>query len=553
MSPRHAIRKQALLLAAAGILLVALGLYFRWWDRYVEEGLARWAVGEIARRTDDAYHLVLGDLSFRPLSGSLSFDSATVVTDSAKNLSRLTPLPTLNGRAQQCRLSGVNVARLFFRESFDARLLGCDRVVAGIVLIPRVVRDSKAPEDTLGSNAPVRSLPRPLGLSLFRITEISFPVLSFTIRRPGADGGASALLDRARFHVADLVFDPTVDSRAHRSVAVRSALIGAKGLVLRPDTLSEMAIARLEAGITDSTLGLAGAKSEPSMTDREWVRNQKFRRDRVRFGLDSLEARGVAYRSFVGTGDIDIRAIEVRGVRLNVLSDKRLPKGRSKEHPTPQQAAARVGLPFRVDTVLVSGGDIVYLERKPEKERAGRISFDSVHGRILNLDLPSRGKPLRIEARARLMNAGLLSVHAIVPLDAADFRYVLDGKLAPMSATTINDFLAENESIKLEKGWVDGIEFSQVATRGRATTTLTPRYRELTVESSSEGGGVIGSVKRAFVKFAANTFKVREENPEDDGKKLRTAKTVRVYDPTKSWISFLWLGLRDGLTEVIVK
>ena len=553
MSSRFRLGKPALVVLIALAVLIGIAVYFRWWDRYIEKGLAEWAVSELDRRTDGAYRLVLGDLSFRPLSGSLSFDSAAVVTDSAKNLGRTSPLPALSASAHQCVLLGVNVPRLFLKKSFDARMLGCDKVLAGITLIPRAVVKREAPPDTLGINAPVHRLVRPLGIPLFRITEISFPQLSFTLRRPGDHGGASAVLEQAEFHVADLVFDPTADPRARRSVAAHRARIAARGLVLRRDTLGEFAVTRFETDLIDSTLGLAGAKRGPSMTDDEWARTQKVRKDRLRFGLDSLEARGIAYRSFVATGDLDIRAIEVRGARLNVLSDKRIPAAPPKNHPTPQHAAARVGLPFRVDTVLIAGGDIVYLEHKPERERPGRISFDSVHGRILDLNLPSRGKPLRIEARARFMNAGQLSVHATVPLDAADFRYELEGRMGPMPVTLINEFLAENESIKLRKGEVDGVEFSQVSTGGRATTTLSPRYRDLKVELSSEGGGVIGSVKRAVVKFAANTFKVREENPEDDGKKLRTAKTVRVYDPNTSWISFVWLGLRDGLMEVMMK
>ncbi len=450
-----------------------------------------------------------------------------------------------------CRAS--TCARLFFRQSFDARTLGCRRVVAGIGLIPSAEAKHEAPPDTMGINAPVPRLVRPLGLSLFRITEISFPALSFTLRRPGPNGGVSAVLERAEFHVADLVFDPTADPRARRSVISRSARIGAKGLVLRPDTLSELAIARFETNLTDSTLGLAGAKREPSMNDDAWVRTQKVRHDRIRFNLDSLEARGIAYRSFVATGDLDIRAIELRGAHLDVLTDKRIPRGRPKRHPTPQHAAANVALPFRVDTVLVTGGEIVYQERKPEKERAGRISFESVRGRILDLNLPSRGKPLRIEARARFMNEGVLSAHATVPLDAPDFRYELEGRLGPMSATSINRFLAENESIKLANGQVDSIHFRQVVRGGRSRTTLTPRYHDLSVELAEEGGGVIGSVKRAVVKFAANTFKVHDENPSDDGKRVRVANAIVVHDPTKSWIQFIWLGLREGLKLTIMK
>jgi hypothetical protein len=394
---------------------------------------------------------------------------------------------------------------------------------------------------------------RPLGIPLFRITEISFPQLSFTLRRPGPRGGASAVLEHAEFHVADLVFDPLADPRARQSVSSRRAQIAATGLVIRRDTLAEFTVARLETDLKDSTLGLAKAHRGPSVSDSEWVRLQKVRHDRVRVGLDSVEARGVAYRTLVATGDLEIRAIDVRGLNINVLSDKRIPKGKPKRHLTPQRAAAGVELPFKVDTVTVNGGEIVYLEHAPEKERPGRLSFDSVHGRILDLDLPASGKPLRIEARARLMNEGRLSVHATVPLDAKDFRYELEGKLGPMPATAINAFLGEVESMELANGQVDSIDFKQVVKRGRSVTTMTPRYHDLSIESAEEGGGVIGSVKREVVKFLANTFKVHDENPTDDGKHVRVANAIVKYDPTKSWITFIWHGLREGLKLTIMK
>ena len=546
-------RKPALALSLVGLILIGIALYFRWWDRYVEVGLGKWAASELARRTDSTYHLVLGDLTFRPLSGLLLFDSATVVTDSARNLSRRTPLPDLHARAFQCEVSGVDVPRLLFRKSFDARLLGCHRMVVGINLPPPVKRDRKAPGDMAGINTRIMRGARPLGVSLFRVAEVSFPSLSLTLRRPGQHGGASAVLEQAQFNVVDLVFDPTAEPRSGRIVSSHYARIVATGLVVHPDTLNAIAIARLDAGITDSTLGLAAARHGPPMTDEEWVRKQRVRHDRVRFTLDSLEGRGVAYRSLVATGDIAIRAIDMRGARLDVLTDKRIPAGPPRRHRSPQAVAAAADPAFGADTVRIIGSRIVYHERKPEHERAGQLSFDAVRGRILDLHLPSRGTPLRIEASARLMNEGLLSVHATVPLDARDFRFELAGKLGPMPAVALNGFLAENEAIKLNKGQVDSIEFREVAVRGQATTTLIPRYRELSVESTQKGGGVRGSVKRALVKFVANTFKVRSENPDDHGKRLRTATTARTYDPANSWIQFLWFGLRDGLKVIVVK
>jgi hypothetical protein len=44
---------------------------------------------------------------------------------------------------------------------------------------------------------------------------------------------------------------------------------------------------------------------------------------------------------------------------------------------------------------------------------------------------------------------------------------------------------------------------------------------------------------------------VRSGNPDDDGKDFRVARTVRRYEPTRTWLQFIWLGLRDGLKEGI--
>ena len=504
----------------------------------MEDGLGRWAVDELARQSDSIYRLALGDLSFSPLAGSIAFDSAAVVTDSARNRLRPEPLPGLTTGARDCRLSGVDLVRLAIRRSFNARVLECRRVVVAVAL------PSRTRQDTAGVETSMHQLIRPLGLSSFRIAEITFPSLSLRLERPGPRGGASVTLDSARFDAAHIVFDP-------RTASVDRARLRATGLVVRPDSLIEFSVARLEADFTDSTLGLAGAEHEPAIPEAQWVRRVRVRRDRVHFALDSLEARGVAYRAFLTRGEIGIRALELRGGRLDVLTDTRLPKGPPRQHRTPQQVAAQTRSALRLDTVLVAGATITYRERKAKTERPGVISFERLSATILNLDLPSRGEPLRIEASARLMGEGELTAAASVPLNAADFRYELSGRLGPMPVKAFNRFLSVNEAFAFDGGQVEKIEFRQTVRAGRARTTMTPRYRELSIQPTGDGGGVIGTVTRGAKEFLAQTFVVRSSNPDADDDAPDVARTTRLYYPRFTWLQFLWLGLREGLMEVI--
>lgn len=543
-------RRPVALLAAVALAAILVVLAFRVWDRSVEDRLSRWAVAQVAGRTGGAYRLALGDLSFRPLDGSISFDSAVVATDTVRNHRREEPLPELEWRAQGCRVSGLDLVRLLFRRTFVARELGCDRVVVNIALLSPPREKPRPTSDSAGSAAPVEELSQ-LGLSSLQIADVSLPALSLTLTRPGGDGGASILLEHARFEAKDVVLDPTATPGERRSLSADRALLTATGLVLRPDTLTEMAIAGVEVSLTDSTLRLAGARHEPSIPESEWVRRVRVRRDRIRFELDSLRARGVAYRAFVATGDIGIRALELEGARLDVLTDKRIPRGLPSRNRIPQQVAAGPDPAIRLDSMAVTRSTIVYREREPKRERPGRVTFDSVRATVLDLHMPPRERPLEIRASARLMNAGLLTVEATVPLDAPDFRYELSGKLGSMPATAFNRFLAENEAFELESGRIEGITFRQTARDGRAATTLTPRYHDLSVESTGDGGGVIGSVKRTVEEFLADAFVVRSRNPDEDGDNLRTARTVRRYLPAQSWVQFLWLGLRDALKEAL--
>jgi hypothetical protein len=538
------LRRPAPRLALALGAIVVVALAFRGWDSYVEDGLGRWAVDELARQTDGTYRLELGDLSLLPLAGSISFDSAAVVTDSARNSRRTEPLPEFTAAAHGCRLSGLDLVRLALGKAFSARSFECGRMAVAIALPPRTRQDSAGPADTADVAGSVRRLILPLGISSLRIVEVSFPSLSLTLERPGPRGGSSVALEQARFEAADLVVDRSTAS-------VDRARLTATGLVLRPDTLIELSAARLQADFTDSTLSLEGVEHEPVISEAEWARRVKVRRDRIRFAADSLHGRGVAYRAFLTGGDIGIRALELRGGRLDVLTDRRIPKGPPRRYRTPQQVAQAARSVLRLDTVLVGGSTITYRERKPETDRPGVISFEQVRGTILDLDLPAGGEPLRVEASARLMGEGLLTARLSVPLDAPDFRYELSGRLGRMPAKAFNRFLSVNEAFAFDNGWVEEFEFRQTVRAGLARTTMTPRYRDLSVDPVGEGGGVIGSVTRGAKEFLAQTFVVRSSNPGAEDKPPRVARTTRPYYPKFTWLQFLWFGLREGLMEVI--
>ena len=58
-------------------------------------------------------------------------------------------------------------------------------------------------------------------------------------------------------------------------------------------------------------------------------------------------------------------------------------------------------------------------------------------------------------------------------------------------------------------------------------------------------------VRRLIVFLVAGAFVVRSRNPDEDGADFRSGRTVRRYRPERTWLQFMWFGVRDGLTEVV--
>ena len=553
------VRRGLIVVGVALLLFGGVAEYFHWWDRYIETGLGRWAVAEVAERSHGVYRLVLGDLDFRPVGGSMSFDSAVVVTDTALNRALGAPFPTLSVRAVGCRISKVSVLRLMLAKRFEARAMGCGVVSTAIVLAPPgadpppAQADSPRRADSVpGGARPPRQLQAPLGIRIFEISNIAFPALQFSLRRVGLKGEASFEIEQARFMGDEAHFNPTATPGSPEAFWSRGVRLEASNLRFRPTALSQLALGAIDIGLTDSTLSLGHLTVGPTVTDEEWKRNQKVRSDRIKFSLDTLVAVGLQYRTLVRTNELHLRRLTLRGARLDVLSDKRLPSGPSKAHDGPQRNAQQVAPAVRADTIEIDSSEVGYSERSPKGDRPGRVDFKALSARITSIHLPSSGTPLTIDVSAKLMGEGALAVHASVPLDAPDFRFTLTGRLGSMPASAFNGFLTATQPVQLKNGQIDSVVFAMNATGGHNATTLTPYYRDLGVDVINRGG-VGGFLKAGLIEVGANKLKVRSRNPDSPKDPPRTAKVSRRYEPTQSYISFLWLSIRDGLLKAIIK
>ena len=394
------------LIAGCVLLIGGTAVYFNWWDRYVETGLGQWAVAEIAERSGGVYSLQLGDLDFRPVAGSMSFDSAIIVYRYGAGPGARRPppgveracgrLPDLEGQraepdgGESVQRPGHGVRKRTYRDRPRRTPVGRRFVARFPSSSPSAARDS-------ADSGPRRVLRPPLGIEKFQIANLAFENLQFSLRRMKLKGAASFEIAHARLVGQQIQLDVTAvpgSQEAFSSVGLR---LEARHLLFKPDSVTALSLEGIDIGLTDSTLSVSRLKLAPTVTDEEWRRHQKVRHDRIRFSLDTLAAVGVAYRRLVRTGEVHMRRLMLRGALLDVLSDKRLRAGPKKRHASPQANAQQVDPVVRVDTIVVDSSQVSYQERKPDRDRPGRLDFASLAVRINDFHLPSSGAPLTID------------------------------------------------------------------------------------------------------------------------------------------------------------
>jgi hypothetical protein len=288
------------------------------------------------------------------------------------------------------------------------------------------------------------------------------------------------------------------------------------------------------------------------------VKQQKTRRDLVRFHLDSTRSSGVDYRRLGSTeGALVARRTDLFGMRIDVLTDKGLSPGKPRRRQTPQQWVASLDRPLVMDTVLIREGRIAYHERAADRTAPGTITWEKVEARVTDIrTLPRAGealRPMTVSASALLFGAGKLETTIRIPLTAPRFDMTYEGTLGPMDITVVNALLERIMNARVTRGSLQSLRFSVAVRNGYSSGQVVPLYRDFKVQLEDKDGSFLKKAGLSIVSLFANAFKVRGNNPGDPGDKPVPGIIRLPYRPAASLPQTFWFALRQGLGKVFLK
>ena len=559
------------LLAAAAFVLAgaALVAVWKWVHRptpaRIELAVRQWATDRTLALSDSVYHLNLGPLRFDQAGSGIGIDSIRIETDSARNARRPRPLPVVSLVLRGGRVDGLHIqALLMHRSPIEISAIRFERIEAKVRLPP--AREDSAPAPSPASrhvastsrSGEVRVLDLGRGVLPgatpdLRVARIELPSITIVVRPARDPQGQVQSVRRLALALGGVRVE-TGDS-AGTPVYVRDIRLVAEGYRGVWSRLTSATAARVEASVGDSLLRIGGLEVRPTMSDAELRRHLRWRCTRLVLRVADVEARGVNYASLLGRAGVVVRAIDLTEPRLDLLLDRNLEADpRPQPARMPPQILRALGWRLTIDTIRAHRGTIAYGELDPRNSRPGVVTFERLDGTVSNISNDPRrvSRPMVVTASARVMGVGRFSTVLEVPLDTDRFRMRYRGSVGPMPLPAFNRFVALNTDAKLRSGQALGLRFDARVVDDSATGRVIIRYRDLKLGLAKRGGGIGDAIKRHVGSFFINNFKLRRDNPEDDGRFV-VGQIARRRLPTDDLFPFLWFTLRDAFKQAMTR
>ncbi|MEP6591414.1 MAG: DUF748 domain-containing protein, partial [Gemmatimonadota bacterium] len=295
----------------------------------------------------------------------------------------------------------------------------------------------------------------------------------------------------------------------------------------------------------------------PLGNDAAFLRRSRYRAERTSLDVAHVEVFGIRLPEYLREGSFWVRRAEITGLALDVMADKGKPSkpGRAR-HRMPQDALRELGLQLHADTVTITGR-VQYRERDAEAPKPGVLTFEGIRATVLNLSTDPRrmtdSTPMTLRVDSRLMGAGALHLEAEIPLLAPKFTMAFRGSLGGMDAEAFNPLIVDATGVRFIRGHISSVRFNVTVRGGVASGTVQPRWEGLGIEVpgvARSQTNILGKLKRAVAKIAANAFLVRDDNPAKDKPALNGNISHR-WTPEETLPQFIWFSLRDALVPLL--
>lgn len=305
----------------------------------------------------------------------------------------------------------------------------------------------------------------------------------------------------------------------------------------------------------DNELRIEGLQMLPQFTVPKFKLEPDDRpvRDFMTLDIDNISMKVSAFFRMLKAGTIDIPSIVIDGADFRYNSDGISAAG-VKKYDMPQEFIRKLKTKFKIDSIDIHHGTIVYQDYSANTHKNGCVIFNDINGMVSHLSNDSaylqKHKSLDIAIRTRLYNKGKVQLNFSFDMQSKTDSFRYSGIMGYFPLTVINQITVPLSSLQIMRGNADNCWFDVCADQREASGQLTGNYHNLYIKLLADDTSRAALHKMKTLSSLANMFMVLNDNPLIN-EPVRTEEIFTKRDENRSFFRYLWRSLLSGLKPTI--
>lgn len=522
------------------IIILIIGFFTSSW--YLNKVVKVRLEDELGKQTNGQYSLTIKSMGISILRGSIEFSGLTI---KPVNVSESDAAYTVTSSG--IKFTGLNILRFIGGKRIVVNGIEVDD--PSLIVVQGTSGMKEHPDTTAAFSMYnlIKGFAKSVTVKKLEVANSNVKLFSNRL-----DSIPSLNSNDNYFKIVNLYVGPSTDKISGLFTADSISLVMNRFDYTTDDSLYTFHVKRMEASYGDSTLSIDSIKVIPNYSKRRFAEIAGKQTDRFNVTAANLFFRKIDLRRFFEHHDVICPSMDIKAFYMVAFRDR----NDKREYNIPesvQRLLHDAPVYLRIDTIVVTKSFIAYEEIAPGKKEAGRLTFNDISANFTGLTndsmLISMDRNLYFNARCNLMDKGKLVASYIFPLKAKKMVFECKGFLTEMPMPALNGMLGPSAGIVLNQGVIDTMDFKFSAGEESSKGTMKLIYHDLKLELPDQGNKN-AKFKDKISIFVANTFIIKESNPQND-KAPRIADMYYERNKQRFLFHYTWQTIFSGIKETV--
>ncbi len=551
-------KKWIIFFAGLAIIIVAGLFYFKARNLKDFNPLIKDKLQEIVSNgSDGLYQLTYDSLKSDVYGGTVILKNVHVFPDSSRLLHldsmHMKPEDIFNFSLTTLAIDGLDISDFLSNKKIDLKIIYLNNPTLDIY---HEKNDSlKTKKDT----ASVQTVYQRIStlLNSFSLEKLAIKNMEVVHHNYISDDKESATrFDKVNMQFENLLIDSLTQYDSTRFMYAKNAAITlGKFKLPTADSLYMISMDSIYINAANRTVNIDTIAFTPRVGKDAFVSKMPYLKERYSASFEHISLHDVDWWAFVSNDGFSAKNMVLQNGKLEIYADRNLPPfPNSKVGNYPQQMLTKLGLPFSLDSIIISDLDLTYEENNPDSKLQGKIYFNNINGFISNINnnpTTAASPIMKIKASCDLMDAGKINAQFLFDLNKTNSGvFSISGDMGAMDAKKLDPVTEPLGLFKIDDGTIKSLSFDFNGNDKSCSGQFKFLYDDLHIQILKKGNDNGVQEKKGLLSFIANTFVIKKSNPGNDGD-VRTVTASSVRDTHKSFFNLIWKTLLDGFKQTV--